>query len=86
MSDTPETSPAIVAPENHTHFAFVVDGELAWLHSIENNLEGAIATFQSAPTIVEISAEQFVTFLNSAIPPYGNYIWDGSTWALSPDA
>lgn len=86
MSDTPETSPAISAPENHTHFAFVVDGELGWLHSIENNLEGAIAVFQSAPTIVQISAEQFVQFLNSPIPPYGNYIWDGSTWTVSPDA
>lgn len=82
MSDTPIQT----APENHTHFAIVVDGELAWLHSIDNFLGGAVASFRSSPTIVEISTEQFLEFINGATQPYGNYIWDGTNWSLSPDA
>jgi hypothetical protein len=82
MSETP----VVLAPENHTHFAIVVDGELAWLHSIDNILGGAVASFQSSPTIVEVSAEQFQSFVNGTVPPYGNYLWDGTNWSLSPEA
>lgn len=74
------------APEDHAHFAIVVGGELAWLHSIANDLEGAVAAFRSSPTLVEISTEQFLAFVNSTTPPYGNYVYDGTTWALSPEA
>jgi len=85
MSETTPTAPAFTAPVNHTHYAFVVDGELGWLHSIDNALEGANAVFKSAPVIVEISEEQFLNFLNGTIPPYGNYKWDGANWTLSTE-
>ncbi len=74
--------PTFRAPENHTHFAFVVNGKLQWLHSVDNALDDAVKVFQSTPTVVEITAEQFEAFLNSGVAPYGKFKLEDKNWAL----
>lgn len=82
ITENTTEKPNFKAPENHTHFAFVVDGKLEWLHSVENVLDGAVKVFQSAPTIVEITAEQFEAFLNSGVAPYGKFKLEDKNWVL----
>jgi hypothetical protein len=43
---------------NPIHFAVIVEGEVAWLHSIDTRLERAVAAFRSDPMIVEITESQ----------------------------
>jgi hypothetical protein len=37
-----------------TVFAFVVDGEVGWLHGYDYRAQQAIAVLRSSPTIVEV--------------------------------
>lgn len=41
----------------HSFFAFVIDGEVVWIHTVPNEIEHLIAVLQSDPKIVEIPSE-----------------------------
>lgn len=43
-----------------TVFAFVVDGEVAWIHGWDERAEQAIAAASSDPKVVPISQEDWV--------------------------
>jgi hypothetical protein len=62
-------------------FAIVVDNELAHLHSVENQLEGAVAAFSSNPTIVPISQEEFDRII-AVTTPYGSVTYDGTNFII----
>jgi len=62
-------------------FAVVVDNELAHLHSVENQLEGAVAAFSSNPTIVPISQEDFDRII-AVNMPYGSVTYDGTSFIV----
>ena len=83
MSDENTTEKSnFQAPENHTHFAFLVNDKLQWLHSVDKVLDEAVKVFQSAPTIVEITPEQFEHFLNSGVAPYGKFKLEDKNWVF----
>jgi hypothetical protein len=42
-------------PEMFTVFAYVIDGEVAYIHPVPNGNSAAIAALQSSPTIVELA-------------------------------
>jgi hypothetical protein len=49
MSDVETPKPTV--------FAFIVDGEVAWLHGFDYRAEQAIAAMQSNPIVVEVPQE-----------------------------
>lgn len=59
-----------------TLFAFVVDGEVAWVHGWDNRAEQAIAAAQSNPTVVEVSSEDF-----ARMSPEGATNFNGWTYS-----
>jgi hypothetical protein len=50
----PELDNDFSKPHESKHFALVVDGEVAWFHSVDTRLERAVAAYQSQPTIIEL--------------------------------
>jgi hypothetical protein len=51
-------------------FAFVVDGEIAWLHGFDYRAEQAIAAMQSNPVVVECPQEIVNQMIPNGIPNY----------------
>lgn len=41
----------------HSFFAFVIDGEVTWIHTVPNEIEHLIAVLQSDPKIIEIPSD-----------------------------
>jgi hypothetical protein len=60
-------------------FAFVVDGEVAWVHSMPADIERGVACFLSNPTIVEVTGE-----VKDAVFSYG-WKYDGENFFPDPD-
>lgn len=58
-----------------TVFAFVVDGEVAWVHGWDDRAERAIAAASSDPKVVRISPEDF-----ARMSPNGLTNYDGWTY------
>ena len=52
-----EYNPYIELVETNAFFAFVVDGEVAHMQLVENELEGPIAAFSSDPKVVLLKKE-----------------------------
>ena len=60
MSDTPKP----------TVFAFVVDGEVAWLHGYDYRAEQAIAALRSNPVVVECPQDIVDLMIPDGVPNY----------------
>jgi hypothetical protein len=41
----------------HNFFAFIIDGEVAWMHMLYEELEQMTAVYGSNPTIVQVPKE-----------------------------
>ena len=66
-----------------TVFAFIVDGEVAWLHGYDYRAEQAIAALRSNPVVVEVPNETVDLMVPPEIGP--NYIgWTYSSGVFSP--
>lgn len=68
-----------------TVFAFVVDGEVAWLHGYDYRAEQAVAALRSNPVVIEVPNET----VDLMVPPETgpNYIgWTYSDGVFSPPA
>lgn len=78
MSDsTPTPRPTV--------FAFVVDGEVAWLHGYDYRAEQAVAALRSNPVVIEVPNETVDLMVPPEIGP--NYIgWTYSDGVFSPPA
>ncbi len=51
-------------------FAFVVDGEVAWLHGFDVRAEQAVAAMQSNPVVVPCPQEIVNQMIPNGIPNY----------------
>lgn len=60
-------------------FAFIVDGELGWIHSIDDTIEQWVAVMRSNPTVVELTDEQYVELTSPGVDPY-SYTYDGTNF------
>lgn len=60
----------------HKIFAFVVDGELGWVHMVDETVEQLLAVMRSNPTIVELSDAQYSEMVDSGNHLY-SYTYDG---------
>lgn len=62
-------------PENfvdkQTYFAFVVDGEVTHLHTVDNMLELIVAAMSSDPKVIKLTKEQ-------ALKVKGGWYYDGT--------
>lgn len=61
----------------HKIFGFVVDGELGWVHTVDETVEQLIAVMRSNPQVIEISDEQYEMMLQSEHNLY-SYTYDGT--------
>ena len=57
--------------DRHAYFAFVVDGEVTHLHTVDFLMELVIASMSSNPTVVRLSRED-------AIMVKGGWYFDGN--------
>jgi len=57
--------------DKHAYFAYVVDGEVTHLHTVDFLLELVIASMSSNPTVVRLSKED-------AIRVKGGWYFDGN--------
>jgi len=57
--------------DRHAYFAFVVDGEVTHLHTVDFLMELVIASMSSNPTVVRLSKED-------AIRVKGGWYFDGN--------
>ena len=76
------SDPVIGVPEGTTVFAFIVDGEVAWMHGFPTTLEAAIAAFNSDPKIVVCPNEVFQDMANGGAINYAG--WTYSDGVFSP--
>jgi hypothetical protein len=68
-----------------TVFAFIVDGEVAWLHGYDYRAEQAIAALRSNPIVVEVPQADVDRMVDPLIGPH--YIgWTYSDGVYSPPA
>lgn len=75
--DTPNPLPTV--------FAFVVDGEVAWLHGYDYRAEQAISALRSNPIVVEVSQIDVDKMVTEEKGP--DYIgWTYSDGVFSPPA
>ena len=67
-----------------TVFAFIVDGEVAWLHGYDYRAEQAIAALRSDPVVVECPQNVVDLMIPDGVP---NYIgWTYNDGVYSPPA
>ena len=52
--------------DDSTFYAFVVDGEVAHVHAVSNNMEKIIAVMNSNPTIIKIPNEIVENLIDSS--------------------
>lgn len=65
-------------------FAFVIDGEVAWLHGFDYRAEQAIAAMESSPVVVECPPDIVELMIPNGVP---NYIgWTYSDGVYTPPA
>lgn len=60
FSENPDSPPASgpdFYSEPHTWFAFVIDGEVAWINVTPNSYEHYLAVLSSSPQIVPVPSE-----------------------------
>jgi len=75
MSDTPTPTMPVQTENNSTVFAFVVDGEVAYLHGYSNNAEQAIAALSSDPKVVAVSWDDFQRMMPNLVPNYDGWTY-----------
>ena len=75
MSDNPILTMPVQTENNSTVFAFVVDGEVAYLHGYANNAEQAIAALASDPKVVMVSWEDFQRMMPNFSPNYDGWTY-----------
>jgi hypothetical protein len=71
MSDPFEKPEEFV--DKHAYFAFVVDGEVTHLHTVDFLLEMIVASMSSSPTVVRLSKED-------ALKVKGGWYYDGANF------
>jgi hypothetical protein len=71
MSDPFEKPEEFV--DKHAYFAFVVDGEVTHLHTVDFLLEMIVASMSSNPTVVRLSKED-------ALKVKGGWYYDGANF------
>ncbi len=82
MSDIYEVEEGTPKP---TIFAFIVDGEVGWLHGYDYRSEQAVAALRSNPVVVEVSQEDVDRMVTPEDGP--NYLgWTYSDGVFSPPA
>jgi hypothetical protein len=59
--------------DKHAYFAYVVDGEVTHLHTVEFMLEMIVASLSSNPTVVRLSKED-------ALKVKGGWYFDGTNF------
>lgn len=76
MSESAPTPPPTV-------FAFVIDGEVGWLHGFDYRAEQAVAALRSNPIVVEVPQADVERMVPPEIGP--NYIgWTYADGVFSP--
>ena len=74
--DAPPVSGPDFTSEPHTWFAYVIDGEVAWIHVMPNSIEHFHSVLSSNPTVVPIPNE-----ISSSVAIGWNY--DGTNFTSS---